>query len=89
MKTTSSLPALFVMLTTSAAIADSNGTLGAVINSETQVLGGPFDHRATTGDASNSTASATFTGGFNATEISISGDITGVIPFKIGVEDSS
>lgn len=66
----------------STAFADSNGTLGTVLNSETQVLGGPFDHGAAAGDASNSTASAIFAQTFNATEVLIEGDITGVLAFN-------
>lgn len=73
---------LIAALTATTAFADSNGTIGAILNSETQVLGGPFDHGDAAGDPSNSTASAIFTSTFNATEVLIEGDVTGVIPFN-------
>ena len=69
----------FVLLITSPAIADSNGTLGAPLDSETfdfdAVFGSPqvFNHAGAVGDASNSTATATFTGGFIADQVTISG----------------
>jgi len=69
-------------LMASTALADSNGTFGTVLNSETQVLGGPFDHGAPAGDASNGTASAIFASTFNATDVLIEGEITGVLAFQ-------
>jgi len=81
MKTTS-IALLIAALLAPAALADSNGMIGAVIATETQVLGGPFDHGAAAGDASNGVTTAAFTGGFNATEVTITGDITGVIAFN-------
>lgn len=81
---TSAYALMLVALMTTTALADSNGMLGGVLNTETVVLGGPFDHGAAAGDASNSTTTAAFagTGGWNATEVTIEGDITGVIAFN-------
>ena len=72
----------FVLLVASPAIADSNGTVGTpdmLLNSEAfdfdAVAGSPqvFNHAGAVGDASNSTATATFTGGFSANQVTISG----------------
>ncbi len=77
-----STASLVACLASVPAMADSNGVLGAVLNSETQVLGGPFDHSDSVGSPENSTATATFAGGFSATEVLIEGDITGVLAFN-------
>lgn len=66
-----------VMLLTAPALADSNGILGtpdSIINSETVSFGAAvFDHADDPGDLNNSTATATFMGGFMANQVTISG----------------
>jgi len=79
---TTAFALLLATLMASTAFADSNGTLGTVLNSETVVLGGPFDHSAAAGDPGNGVAAAIFTQTFNATEVLVEGDITGVIAFN-------
>ncbi len=56
--------------------ADSNASGGGVINSESQILGGPFDHDGGSGAAGNSSTAAAFIGGFNATNVRFSGTST-------------
>ncbi len=68
----------FGALLTTSAMADENATGGAVLTSETVVLGGPFDHGAGVGDASNSTTTALFTGGFIANQVRFTGTTTAV-----------
>lgn len=80
MKSTS-FALLLAAILASPALADTNGILGTVIATETVDLGGPFNHGAAVGSADNSTTTATFTSGFNANQATVSGDITGVIPF--------
>lgn len=76
------LSLIIVALCATDSFADSNGTLGALLNTETQTLGGPFNHGAAAGSADNSTATADFAGTFNATQITIAGDVTGVLAFN-------
>lgn len=81
---TTAFALLLTTLMASTAFADSNGMFGAVLNSETVVLGGPFNHSDGAGTADNGTASAVFNQTFDATEVLIEGDITGVLAFNGG-----
>lgn len=67
------------LLTTSQAFADSNASGGVLLNSETSVLGGPFDHGAPPPSGDNSITSAVFTGGFTANQVRFTGTNTSVI----------
>ena len=74
-------------LTTIPAFADSNATGGNIANSESVFLGaGPFFHADAVGDADNTIATATFVGGFNATHVRFSGDLTSIIGGTYGSE---
>lgn len=72
---------ILVAFLATSALADSNGTPDNLVNSGTPVnlMGGPFDHGASFGDGSNSTASVIFNESFAANQILIEGDLTGVI----------
>lgn len=62
----------------SAAFADSNASGGGVTNSQTVSVPGSFNHDGAVGATGNSTASVTFTGGFNANRVRFSGTNTSV-----------
>ncbi len=72
--------------TASPVFAGSNATGGTTVNTETVVLGGPFNHSGVVGSVGNSTTTATFTGGFVANEIRISGTTTSTNPITFGSE---
>ena len=69
------------------ALADSNASGGNIANSESVFLGaGPFFHADAVGDVDNTIATATFVGGFNATHVRFSGDLTSIIGGTYGSE---
>ncbi len=77
--------AIFGLLSVNA-IADENASGGVIINSETVVLGGPFDHGGALGSADNSLTTATFVGGFNATNVRFTGTFVEVLLPTFGSE---
>lgn len=86
LKLTLSLAVAIAGLFATPAFADSNASGGTVLNSETVVLGGPFDHGADPGDADNSTTTAVFAGGFTANSLRFSGTTTAVVAGTWGEE---
>ena len=67
--------------------ADSNANdTTVVVNSEEIALTGVFDHAGAAGDADNSVTSLTFTGGFLANQIRVSGDLQEIAGATFGSE---
>lgn len=71
--------ALLVSALSALSWADSNGTLGGVLNSESISLGaGPFNHGAPIPSGDNSVVNPVFVGGFTANRVRFSGTLTKV-----------
>lgn len=77
---------LFLTANTMSVFGDENATGGQTLNAETVVLGGPFNHAAAARSTENSTASATFLGGFSATHVRFSGSYSEIISATVGAE---
>lgn len=75
--------AIFLVAICSApAFGDSNGTLGQILNSQTEALTGTFDHGAGIGNADNSTANVNFSQAWTPNAVRITGDATGILDFN-------
>lgn len=78
---------VIALMTANPALADSNASGGGVINSQTfDFTGLTFDHVGNVGDPGNDTGTATFAGGFNATQVRLTGTLNAVNPATWGNE---